>query len=76
MRMHSMTVPLSSSCCEANAAWFLFDFSGRRTCFAGAPTVDGSYVGGADRLSAIVDREVEPNPDRGQCSLSRVGMAS
>lgn len=32
--------------------------------------IDGAYVGGADALSAILNRDVEPNPDRGQCSLS------
>ena len=32
--------------------------------------VDGSYVGGADALADIVQHEVEPNPDRGQCSIS------
>ncbi len=32
--------------------------------------IDGAYVGGADRLSEIVHRQVEPNRDRGQCSLS------
>ncbi len=32
--------------------------------------VDGEYVGGADKLAAIVDAPVEPNPDRGQCSTS------
>lgn len=32
--------------------------------------LDGNYVGGADALSAILKREVEPNPERGQCSLS------
>ena len=32
--------------------------------------LDGNYVGGADQLSEILSREVEPNPDRGQCSLS------
>jgi glutaredoxin len=32
--------------------------------------LDGAYVGGADQLSAILHREIEPNPDRGQCSLS------
>jgi glutaredoxin len=31
---------------------------------------DGDYVGGADQLSRILAREIEPNPDRGQCSLS------
>ena len=32
--------------------------------------LDGAYVGGADQLGAILKRQVEPNPDRGQCSLS------
>ncbi len=32
--------------------------------------VDGEYVGGADDLEKIVKVSVEPNPDRGQCSLS------
>ncbi len=32
--------------------------------------IDGDYVGGADQLAQIIRREVEPNPDRGQCSLS------
>ena len=32
--------------------------------------IDGEYVGGADELEKIVSREVEPNPDRGQCSLT------
>ena len=32
--------------------------------------LDGDYVGGADRLGELLDREVEPNPDRGRCSLS------
>ena len=33
--------------------------------------LDGRYVGGADELKRILDLpEVEPNPDRGQCSLS------
>ncbi len=33
--------------------------------------LDGNYVGGADELKRILDLpEVEPNPDRGQCSLS------
>lgn len=32
--------------------------------------LDGSYVGGADELSELLRREVEPNMDRGQCSLS------
>ena len=39
--------------------------------------IDGAYVGGADALAEIVEREVEPNPDRGQCSISpgRLGSA-
>ena len=32
--------------------------------------LDGSYVGGADDLAERLDRTVEPNPDRGRCSLS------
>lgn len=32
--------------------------------------LDGAYVGGADALSDILHRPVEPNPDRGRCSLS------
>jgi len=32
--------------------------------------LDGRYVGGADQLSKLLERNVEPNPDRGQCSLS------
>lgn len=32
--------------------------------------LDGAYVGGADMLGELLDREVEPNPDRGRCSLS------
>ncbi|MBK17722.1 MAG: glutaredoxin [Rhodospirillaceae bacterium] len=32
--------------------------------------LDGRYVGGADQLSTLLEREIEPNPDRGQCSLS------
>ncbi len=32
--------------------------------------VDGAYVGGADELEKIVKNGVEPNTDRGQCSLS------
>lgn len=32
--------------------------------------LDGNYVGGADQLSELIHRDVEPNPDRGQCSLS------
>ena len=32
--------------------------------------LDGGYIGGADQLGEALAREVEPNPDRGQCSLS------
>ena len=32
--------------------------------------IDGQYVGGADALSEIVGQLVEPNPERGQCSIS------
>ena len=32
--------------------------------------LDGAYVGGADMLGELLDRDVEPNPDRGRCSLS------
>ena len=32
--------------------------------------IEGDYIGGADDLSEIIHREVEPNPDRGRCSLS------
>ena len=32
--------------------------------------IDGKYVGGADDLQNITERDVEPNLDRGQCSLS------
>lgn len=32
--------------------------------------LDGRYVGGADELSRLLDAEIEPNPDRGRCSLS------
>jgi len=35
--------------------------------------VDGKYVGGADQLQEIVKAPVEPNPDRGQSSLSSPG---
>jgi hypothetical protein len=36
----------------------------------------GAYVGGADQLSALLKRQVEPNPDRGQCSLSPTRRAA
>lgn len=32
--------------------------------------IDGHYVGGADELGQILKLQVEPNRDRGQCSLS------
>ena len=33
--------------------------------------IDGTYIGGADALKDVLGlSEVEPNPDRGQCSLS------
>ena len=32
--------------------------------------IDGSYIGGADQLSTIVDQKVVPNPERGQSSMS------
>lgn len=32
--------------------------------------IDGTYVGSADELSKLLDCPVEPNPERGQCSLS------
>ncbi len=38
--------------------------------------IDGAYVGGADQLSGIVERDVKPNPDRGQCSLSPTPKAA
>ncbi len=34
---------------------------------------DGQYVGGADQLQVIVNSPVEPNPDRGQSSMSSPG---
>lgn len=32
--------------------------------------MDGHYIGGADELSKRLNAPIEPNPDRGQCSLS------
>lgn len=32
--------------------------------------VNNEYVGGADEMEKIVNTSVEPNPDRGKCSLS------
>jgi glutaredoxin len=34
--------------------------------------LDGHYIGGADQLSETLHRPVEPNPERGQSSLSPV----
>ncbi len=32
--------------------------------------ISGDYVGGADQLADIVNEPVDPNSDRGQCSIS------
>lgn len=32
--------------------------------------IDGKYVGGSTELEKIVKQHVEPNPERGQCSIS------
>lgn len=32
--------------------------------------LDGHYIGGAEELGRILHQQVEPNPERGQCSLS------
>jgi glutaredoxin len=32
--------------------------------------LDGAYIGGADELAGRLGMPVEPNPERGQCSLS------
>ena len=37
--------------------------------------IDGKYVGGADELEKILQTDVEPNPDRGRCSLSPAASA-
>jgi len=37
--------------------------------------LDGKYVGGADELGHILDRPVEPNPDRGRSSMSATLLA-
>ena len=37
---------------------------------------EGKYVGGADQLQQIVKSPVEPNPDRGQSSMSSPGHKS
>ena len=38
--------------------------------------IDGTYVGGADQLSEILHCDVEPNPERGQSSLSPTARAA
>lgn len=35
--------------------------------------LDSQYVGGAEELSALLGRDVEPNPERGVCSLTAKG---
>ncbi len=35
--------------------------------------LDGHYIGGADELQQHIDEKVEPNLERGQCSLSPGG---
>lgn len=32
--------------------------------------IHSAYIGGADQLLEVIHAKVEPNPDRGQCSLS------
>jgi len=32
--------------------------------------LEGGYIGNADALAKTLGHEVEPNPERGQCSLS------
>ncbi len=32
--------------------------------------MDGTYIGGASELSEKIHADIEPNPERGQCSLS------
>ena len=59
----------------------LYEMLGRVKPIIGAKTpvtvpqiwMDGVYVGGADDLSNRLQRPVEPNPDRGRCSLSPGG---
>lgn len=56
----------------------LYEMLGRVKPLIGAKTpvtvpqiwLDGIYIGGADQLEAHVKEHVEPNPERGQCSLS------
>lgn len=35
--------------------------------------LDSKYVGGAEELSVLLGRDVEPNPERGVCSLTAKG---
>ena len=37
--------------------------------------IEGEYIGGADQLASLVNEHVEPNPDRGQCSISPAAVA-
>jgi len=56
----------------------LYEMLGRVKPIVGSTTpitvpqiwIDGGYIGGADQLSNILHRMVEPNYDRGQCSIS------
>lgn len=56
----------------------LYEMLGRVKPLIGAKTpvtvpqiwLDGTYIGGADELEKHVRETVEPNPERGQCSLS------
>lgn len=56
----------------------LYEMIGRVKPIVGAKTpitvpqiwIDGSYVGGADQLGSLLELPIEPNPDRGQNSLT------
>jgi hypothetical protein len=56
----------------------LYDMLSRVKVIAGPRTpitvpqiwINGLYIGGASQLSELLGRDIEPNPDRGQCSLS------
>jgi glutaredoxin len=56
----------------------LYEMLGRVKPLIGAKTpisvpqiwLDGIYIGGADQLETHVKEHVEPNPERGRCSLS------
>ena len=62
----------------------LYEMLGRVKPLVGAKTpitvpqiwLDGRYVGGADELGRQLDRKVEPNPERGRCSLSSGVLAA